>query len=74
MENLIIPIAVLFCGIGLTLAYYGVPRIPAGTEKTTFIILMIFALVWPFLHFVGIWIWVNFLLKDEHFPIKLCLI
>ncbi|EKR62753.1 hypothetical protein LEP1GSC036_4731 [Leptospira weilii str. 2006001853] len=67
MGSILVPIAAIFWGMGFTLFYYGALRVPTGISKGTFIILMIFALVWPFLHFAAIGIWVKFLLTDEHF-------
>ncbi len=47
MGSILVPIAAIFWGMGFTLFYYGALRVPTGISKGTFIILMIFALVWP---------------------------
>lgn len=66
------PIIILFCCIGLILFIYGVLEIPVGMKKKTFVVLMIFALVSPFLHFATTPIWAKlFSLTFEHLqPLK----
>ncbi len=72
VENtmLLIPIVFFFFFpvISSIIILYGALRIPAGIRKRTFIVLMIFALAWPFLYFAAAGIWTeSFRLTYEHF-------